>query len=448
LNVALVYPRYRTTLAVGLEEPLGILTIASVLREAGHQARVFDLTFAQSLDCLDGALSDAHWIGVSATSSLFGKAIDVLNHVRQVAPDVPAVVGGPHATIDPEDALRAGFDYAFLGEAENTVLPFTELLAKGSERECPGIAWMEDGAVHENPRAEFVHDLDAIPFAARDDVAYQHYPTIGMVASRGCPFHCLYCQPTVDRLFGNRVRHRSPANVAAEMEQALAVAGDKDVYFKDDTLTLLQDDWFAELGTELEGRGISPRWQANSRVDTVTREKLKTMRDAGCAQVGFGVESGSPEVLKFYRKATEPAQAERAFRWCHELGILPHAFLMLGAPDETLDDLEMTFDLVKRIKPGSWSMYTTTPLPGTGLYSYASEHGLLDITGYEDFDNAESLLKDRPVMKLRHITQDDITRYRSKIDHYLIRSNLLNPRVILKALRRPGAAIRKLRKAL
>jgi anaerobic magnesium-protoporphyrin IX monomethyl ester cyclase len=269
-----------------------------------------------------------------------------------------------------------------------------------------------------------------------------------MVASRGCPFHCLYCQPTVDRLFGNRVRHRSPANVAAEMEQALAVAGDKDVYFKDDTLTLLQDDWFAELGTELEGRGISPRWQANSRVDTVTREKLKTMRDAGCAQVGFGVESGSPEVLKFYRKATEPAQAERAFRWCHELGILPHAFLMLGAPDETLDDLEMTFDLVKRIKPGSWSMYTTTPLPGTGLYSYASEHGLLDITGYEDFDNAESLLKDRPVMKLRHITQDDITRYRSKIDHYLIRSNLLNPRVILKALRRPGAAIRKLRKAL
>ena len=448
MNVALVYPRYRTTLAGGLEEPLGVLTIASVLRKAGHKVRLFDLTFEHSLDCLNDAFAEADIVGVSSTTSLFGKAVEVLEHARRVAPRATAIVGGPHATIDPEDALGGGFDYAFIGEAEDSVVRFAELLPDGRERECPGIAWLDEGTLRENPRAEFIADLDALPFAAREDIAYEHYPTIGMMASRGCPFHCLYCQPTVDRLFGTRIRHRSPGNLASEIEHALRVAGTKDVYFKDDTLTTLDDDWFAELGSEFKARGISPRWQANSRVDTVTREKLELMRDTGCGQIGFGIESGSPEILKFYRKGTTPEQAERAFAWCHELGIIPHAFLMLGAPDETLDDLQMTFDLVRRIKPDSWSLYTTTPLPGTGLYEYAKENDLLNITGYEDFDNAESILKDRPVMKLRHLTQADLTRYRNKIDHHLLRRNILNPRVILKAARRPGAALRKLRKVL
>ncbi|MFH1690239.1 MAG: radical SAM protein [Candidatus Eisenbacteria bacterium] len=448
MKVALVYPRFRTMLAGGLEEPLGVLYVASVLRGAGHDVRFVDLTFAKSLDVLDGALDGADWIGTSSSSAMFGKAVGVLGYAKRLAPGTPTVIGGPHATVATEDALGAGFDYAFLGEAESTVLEFTELLGRERARECPGLAWMEDGRVRANGREGFISDLDAVPFPARDLIDYSDYPTIGIMASRGCSFNCIYCQPTVERLFGPRVRKRSPESIVDEIEHALSIAGDKDVYFKDDTLTLFDVEWFVQLRDELQRRGVEIRWQANSRVDTVTYDKLRMMRESGCVQIGFGVESGSPDVLKFYNKRTDPAETEQAFRWCHELGILPHAFLMLGAPDETLEDLKMTYDLVKRIKPRSWVVYTATPLPGTHMHRFAKERGLLSIEDYDGFDNAENSLRGRAPMTLRHVTQADITRYRNKINHYLLFANAFNPRVIRKAVRRPGAAIRKLRKVI
>jgi len=448
MKVALIYPRFKTVLAGGLEEPLGILYIASVLRGAGHDVHLVDLTFAKSLDVLDDALDGADWIGISSSSALFGKVVEVLGYVKKLAPGTPTVIGGPHATIATEDALGVGFDYAFLGEAESTVVEFTELLGRDRARECPGIAWLEDGVVRTSDRADFISDIDTIPFPARDLIDYSDYPTIGIMGSRGCPFQCVYCQPTLERLFGKHVRGRSPESLVDEIEQALSIAGDKDVVFRDDTLTLFSVDWFARFRDELLRRGIEIRWQANSRVDTVTYDKLKMMHESGCWQIAFGVESGSPEVLKFYNKHTEPAQTERAFRWCHELGILPHAYVMLGAPDETVEELQMTYDLVKRIKPRSWCVYTATPLPGTYMYELAEERGLLSIEGYDGFDNAENCYKGRAPMKLSHLTQADISRYKNKINHYLLFASVFDFRVMRKIVRRPGAAIRKLRKVI
>ena len=488
MRISLVYPRYRTMLAGGLEEPLGIIYIAAVLREAGHDVRLLDLTFEKSLDQLKDAVRGADWVGLSSSTAIFGRAIEVLGRVRTAAPGVPVIVGGPHATVATEDALRAGFDYAVVGEAEKTVVELSELLADGRVRECSGIAWLEsegdvdgkgvvesegeidregvadstsggrsDGGepgpgtrVRSNIRTDFITDLESLPFPARDLLDYSRYPTIGIVASRGCPFHCSYCQPTIENLFGRRVRSRSPEHVVAEIENALEIAGDKDVHFKDDTMPALGLEWIEGLRDELSRRGLRIRWAANSRVDTVDYDKLRVMRESGCVQIGFGVESGSPEVLRFYNKGADTAQVERAFDWCHELGILPHAFLMLGAPDETVEDLQMTYDLVRRIKPRSWSICTTTPLPGTHLHDYVVEHGLMNIpdNDYEGFDNAQNSLTGENPINLRGATPEDLVRYRNRINHYLFLQNALRPEVIRKAIRRPGDAIRKLRKVI
>jgi radical SAM superfamily enzyme YgiQ (UPF0313 family) len=475
MRISLVYPRYRTMLAGGLEEPLGIIYIAAALREAGHAVSLTDLTFERSLDSLDQAVKGADWVGLSSSTALFGKATEVLERIRAVVPGVPVVVGGPHATVATEDALRAGFDYAAVGEAEKTVVELSGLIAEGRERECSGIAWLEcdgeesrgggerggnkgenDGEpgpgarVRINPRTEFVTDLEALPFPARDLLDYARYPTIGIVASRGCPFNCSYCQPTIENLFGKRVRSRSPENVVAEIEEALRIVGDKDVHFKDDTMPVLGLEWIEGFKDAISERGLRIRWAANSRVDTIDYDKLRVMREAGCVQIGFGVESGSPEVLGFYNKGADTAQVERVFDWCHELGILPHAFLMLGAPDETVEDLQMTYDLVRRIKPRSWSICTTTPLPGTHLHDYVVNQDLMNIPDddYEGFDNAQNSLTGENPIRLRGATPEDLVRYRNKINHYLFFQNALRPEVIRKAIRRPGDAIRKLRKVI
>ncbi len=448
MKVVLIYPRYRTRMAGGLEEPLGTLYIAAVLLAQGHEVRIHDLSFVNDLTAMTADLGDADWIGFSSSSPLFGKALEILRHVKTVAPHVPTVIGGPHATTVPEEALDNGFDYAFLGESETTVAQFTGLFAEGRGHECPGVATKMDGVIRINQRCDFIDDLDALPFPARELLDYTHYPTIGMIASRGCPFNCLYCKPMVDQLFGRKVRHRSATNVVAEMEQAISIVGPKEISFKDDTFTVMSAAWFEEFTSELARRKLKVRWQANSRVDTITYEKLKLMRKSGCSQLGFGVESGSPKVLEFYRKHAKIDQVEQAFRWCHELGILPHAFIMLGAPEETIEDMQMTFDLIRRIKPRSWIVCTTTAFPGNDLYSYAKEHDILNITDYEDYDNAENAVLNRSPLKLKYLQPDDIRRYRNKINYYMLMVNAVNPSVMLKALRRPGAVVHGIRNVL
>jgi radical SAM superfamily enzyme YgiQ (UPF0313 family) len=249
----------------------------------------------------------------------------------------------------------------------------------------------------------------------------------------------------LDGLFGSMVRHRSAANVVDEIEQAVRSAGNKEVYFKDDTLTVLPLDWFREFGAALNRKKLTIRWQANSRVDTVTYDKLTLMKELGCRQLGFGVESGSPRVLEFYRKHANPGQAEQVFGWCHKLGILPHAFIMLGAPEEKIEDMELTYKFLKKIKPRSWTVYTTTPFPGNDLFTYAKERDILNVKSYAEYDNAENSMLGRMPMKLRYILAGDIRRYRDKINRYLFMINVFNPKVIMKAVRRPGAAFYKLR---
>jgi hypothetical protein len=110
----------------------------------------------------------------------------------------------------------------------------------------------------------------------------------------------------------------------------------------------------------------------------------------------------------------------------------------------------MTYELIKRVKPRSWSICTTTPLPGTHLHDFAVEQGLMNIPDddYEGFDNAQNSLTGESPIKLRGATPEDIVRYRNKINHYLFLQNALRPEVIRKAVRRPGDAIRKLRKVI
>jgi len=448
MKFILIYPRFKTRLAGGLEEPLGILYIAAVLRKSGHRVVLFDLSFAKSLDHMKESLLEADCVGLSSSSPLFGKAIQVLKYVKSITPHVPVIIGGPHATVEPREALDAGFDYVFNGESEGIISEFASLLENGRAGECAGVASEKGTTVLNNPRRDFIADLDSIPFPARDLIDYSGYPTIGMIASRGCPFNCLYCKPMVDLLFGRKIRCRSPINVAAEIEAALRAVGRKEVYFKDDTITVLPMDWFAELEAQLLKKNLSIRWQANSRVDTVTYEKLKLMRRMGCVQLGFGVESGSPGVLEFYRKSVPQEQVSQVFGWCHDLGIIPHAFIMLGAPDETVKDLKMTYALLKKIKPRSWTVATTTPFPGNDLYTYAKKNDILNIANYEEYDNNENSQLGRMPMRLKHLANYDIKKYRDRINRHLFMINVFNPRVLMKVIRRPGAAYHKLKNIL
>lgn len=425
MKITLVYPRFKYQNVGNIEEPLGILSIAAVLKKTKHLVSFYDLTFAKDLQILKDDISKSDLVGFSSSSPLFGITKEILTYVKDINPHIKTVVGGPHPTQDPEDVLNAGFEFAVIGEGEKTILELAEAIRDGKYGNVHGIAYKENGNIKINSPQEFIQDLDTIPLIDRKLLDYSKYFTFGMMATRGCPFNCFYCKPMQDKLFGNCLRKRSIPNIVDEMEQLHKIDRNKVIYFKDDTLTICPSNWFEEFSNELRKRGLGIKWGCNARIDTIDREKLESMKESGCVGLSFGVESGSQKIVDFYKKGTKIDQVIEAFRLCRKLKLHTLAFIMLGAPIETRQDLEMTYQLIRKIRPAQWIVYITTPFPGNYLYEYAKKRGIIKISKYIEYDNAQNSRDLRLPMELDYLDKEDIREYRDKINHYMIRRTIL-----------------------
>lgn len=459
MNFVLVYPRFDYGGGILDEEPLGILYIASSLKAAGHAVSVVDLTFETDLGPFSSEFSNADVVAFGFTSPLFGRAKRVLDFVRSVVGNKPVIAGGVHATILPEEVIEAGFDYAFVGEAERSIVEFADRLAEGTERRTPGVVYSHRGELRKNPRPPFVEELDAIPFPDRTLIDYDRYKKegglnqIGMIATRGCPFRCSFCKPTLDTLFG-KMRKRSPENVAKEIEQVHVRFGSGvGIFFKDDTMSLLGKAWFEGFERALSSQGLSPTWHCSARVDTVNPELLSIMRRCGCRVVSFGIESGSQRILDFYRKDITPRQVEDAFRWCRETGIQATANVILGAPGETRDELQQTYDLLRRIRPDDIYVYFCSALPQTDMYQDIVEAGCLrEMSDPEEFDNVKSKSRGSTNVILKNLTYQDLKEYERRIERLNFRNKVFSPKRLAswawKAVSQPGRLVSRVRSVL
>lgn len=426
MNVLLVCPAYKFETLTTTEEPLGALYVGAAMRRAGYSPSFVDLTFEKDLSRLIPAARQVDCVAFSSTTQLFPTARRLLASIREVNPSVKTLIGGPHATAFVEDALST-FDVAVMGEGEATAPDLIRCLETGgSLADVPGVAFKDNGRVVINRNRPFIQDLDQIDFPLREWVDYSAYRRIGLMATRGCPYNCLFCKPMQDRLFGKKIRFRSAENVAEEIEP-LARAYPKKIFtFKDDMLTVNGISWFRELSEHFAARRIRIRWQCNSRVDTVDEEKLAFMKEAGCYHIYFGVESGSQRILDFYQKGTSVKKAIEAFDQCHKLGILPNASVILGAPEETREDMGQTFRLIKRLRPYKWLVHVATPFPGNHLHEYARDHDLLS----HHFLHGSLVSSANPYegkfpMKLKYLAPEDILEVRRKIDRHMRRRFLL-----------------------
>lgn len=428
LNVLLIYPWYPYASVSTFEEPLGILYIASALLKAGVAVEVMDLTFNQKMEGLEEKVRWADMVGISAPTPLFGTADIVLNFVRKLKPDIFAVAGGPHATADPRDALRAGFDAAVIGEGEVTAVELIKVLErKGPLDKVAGIAYLEDGEARFTAQRSFIPDLNDIAFPARQFVDYSRYRRFGIISMRGCPYRCIYCKPVEEKLFGKKIRKRGLENITEEIDYLIRNYGNRKITFKDDTLTVNRAEWFETLGEQFRQRGLRVNWQCSSRVDTIDIKKLTAMKNAGCSQVFFGIESGSQRILNYYRKDIKVEKITEAFAMCHSVGIRPCASIMLGAPMETREDLEKTYNLVKTIKPFNWHVHVTTPICGSYLYEEAHAEKRIDLKAdYNAFAPTGNIYRLHLPMKLDHLTADDIAEYRDRINRHMKFRILLN----------------------
>ena len=320
--------------------------------------------------------SEPDWIGLSFLTMTYERAAWLASELKAALPDVPLVGGGAHCTADPAGALaELELDYVVSGEGEAVAVALTEALAAQRPlSRLPGLWAGEEPP----PDQELVEHLDDLPFPARDLLQPRRYlapPGLirgwassgiaSMLASRGCPFACSFCASK--QQLGRAVRIRSVSNVIAEIDDLVSRYQIRGLYFVDDVFTFHRD-WVLAFCEALQSRPYRLHWACQARVNQVDEALLVAMRDAGCVQVDYGVESGSPRILKSMQKGIRREEVIEAFSLTHGVGMRTGASFVLGSPTETEEDRRLTADLARRIDSDWTVFFFSTPYPGTPLW--------------------------------------------------------------------------------
>jgi anaerobic magnesium-protoporphyrin IX monomethyl ester cyclase len=427
-----------------LNEPLGLAYIAASLERAGHEVAILDapaLGVAPSEIPSHMAGKGYGIVGVTMLTPMYARSVEAVRIVRGAYPNVTIVVGGAHPTILPRETLieNPEIDFAVMGEGEGVMPALARALEESqATTEIPGIACREGGEIRINPVAIPIPDLDDLPLPARHLLpmeAYQmtrsrsrasHAYTVSV--ARGCPFDCGFCC----RIFGRKVRHHSAARILKEIHVLVDRYGAKEINLEADTITL-NHSFLLSLCEGLLQSGLSRRiiWTCESRVDTVDFPLLKKMKEAGCWQISYGVETGTQRLLDIIQKGITLAQIEKTFAITKKVGIGIRAFYMLGLPTETREESLRTIAFAKKLNAG-WSQFTLfTPFPGTVLHDLAVQEGGLRSRNWSDFKTHGGWTSGG----LAYVPRGRTLNEMKSLQRRAYRAVYLRPRVFLRFLR-------------
>jgi anaerobic magnesium-protoporphyrin IX monomethyl ester cyclase len=394
-------PVARASLHARQSPPLGVAYLADAMRRAGHEVEVLDLNISGlNLRRLDAVMERVRpdLVGVSAHTETYPNALRVSRHLKEIAPDVRLVFGGPHPSIMPEEVLtEPSVDFVVVGEGERTLVELAAALESGSTdfMAIRGLGWTDAGVAIVNERREPMSPGE-VGLPARDLLSLEFYAdALNVLTARGgCPYRCPFCSASF--IWRGVHRQRSAKAVVDEVEMLARDYGARFVFFVDDIFTLNRR-WVDELLSELERLGGLVMWGCATRVDLVDAELLVRMARAGCTGIQFGVESGSQTILDSV-KHIEKHRALDAVRWAVAAGIRTTASFMVPFPDDTLETLHETFEFMGTLKDAGADlmMSYTAPFPGTLFYEKADELGLRILTDdWEQFDAKHIVMETR-----------------------------------------------------
>jgi anaerobic magnesium-protoporphyrin IX monomethyl ester cyclase len=415
MRVLLVFPETRYPTG---QLPLGIAYLAGALREAS----------CGDTECLDTSLvehpfeyladrvrSGQHdMVGFSVTTPQLATARRMARLVKELRPACHVVLGGAHPSVMPEETLRWPWvDSVVVGEGEETL---QELVRKGGDPKGVAGLWYRDGhRVKQNPRRPYLPDLDLLPLPARELFPMQTYvrnwyslDTVSpglrgtsVVASRGCPYRCSFCQPTISTLFGRTVRKRSPGNIVAELEMLMATYRIEAFMFEDSTF-VLDAAWVRDVCEALVEADLGLLWCCNVRADLLDRDLLATMHRAGLRKVNLGIESASERILSdIYQKGITLRQVDRVVAWARELRIRVQGYFILGAPTETREEMLRTVRYARELDIDDAVFDIATPFPHTALYEMSRGQIQSDLADFDCFHRC--VYGDRPEASARFI---------------------------------------------
>jgi len=420
--------------------PLGLTILAAVIRKNKIPVEILDaavlnLSYEDTLKRIIN--EDPGYVGLTASTVSIHKAAKVAKDLKEVRPNITTLIGGPHLTAVPEETIKLfpQFDVGVVGEGERSVIELLNALENREDlSKVKGLIYRKDDQIINTGGAELLSDLDQLPIDAFDLLPEfpQLYkssvhklgrlPTTSLVTSRGCPYLCRFCD---NSMFGRKVRAYSSKKLLEIVKHLIDNYGIKDVFFNDDNFVMLKKRT-TEFCEAIHRDNIDLTWGCYGRIDNIKDEGfLQMMKDAGCWRISFGMESGSQDILDFYRKNETLEQMERVAALTRKVGIKSKGFFMMGNFLETKETLQKTIDFAKRIKIDDFHVTFLTPFPGSEIYDLADDYGTFD----KDWTKMNMW---SPVFIPKGLNQEMLEKYKKKA----ILGFYLRPRMIWSYLRR------------
>jgi len=376
--VPLLAPYFRSSFSLHVPHP-GIGYLSAILKKHGIESAVYDMKLGYDMTHLVQYVRTFEPELVAATCYTYGHLtlFEILDQLKREV-GLPVVIGGPHVSLFGKESLMKAshINFAIRYEGE---YPLLELYMGDQYSEITNLLYRENNEIHENRPRKFMtsHELDELPHPTYEQFDLDKYSKlIPIISSRGCPHECIYC--SVNQMAGRKFRPRSAQNVVSEM-MYFYKSGFRRFSFWDDSFMqsprrvkeicrLLKDDGMRDWTLDcLQG----------VRADCINREVLSVMKEVGFHLIGLGVETLNDNTLRFIKKGQNRQQIEEAVKNLCDLGFRVSAGFMIGLPGDDWKATLRSFWFALKYPIWSATFYVTLPYPGTELYNWLAENGLL-----------------------------------------------------------------------
>jgi len=388
---------------------LGLAYIASYIRKYSNFK---DIHIIEGNGIRELKRLKPHIVGISSVTQTFKEAVALAEFIKRESKETIIILGGHHISSLPY-TMPECFDIAVLGEGEETFAELIKTIAQyGNNSEklysIKGIAFHDGNRITTTEKRNLIKDIDYIPFPARDILKAN--PFSNVISSRGCPYKCIFCSSVN---FWGAPRYHSAEYFISEIEEIIGKYKAVHISIWDD-LFIANKTRLQEVADAINRKKINQKvsFGCALRSNLVTDDICKLLKKINITRVSIGFESGSQRILDYLKCGSVTVEQHiKAVDLCKKYGFYTTGTFMIGTPGENQQDLEKTLGLVKTLKlEGGGNISLTTPLPGTKLWSYARDNGLIsndaDINriglmsaDFSDPDNFKGIILTREISK-------------------------------------------------
>lgn len=331
--------------------PLGLMSVGAGLVNNGHDVIIHD-------DNLGDIPLNCQYYGFGPTSPEYSYALCALKRIKEYNKERRVVIGGPHATLCPNQCLKDGFDCVVIGDGEIA----SERAFFGKDRFI---------IADELPLEKYPFPDRTLIDLSKYSVSINGIPATTIMGSRGCPFRCGFCCKNY-----SKARLNSALRVIEEIKIVNEQFGYNAIMFPEDIFILNRKRTEA-ICNFLKHKNII--WRCLVRGDLIVRygmDFVRMMKDAGCVSIGIGVESGSDKILQTINKGETVSIIKTAIKMFQDENIFVKGFFIIGLPGENKQTIAKTEKFLDEMQLDDIDCKPFQPYPGSPIYDHKDQYDI------------------------------------------------------------------------